>query len=257
MGRFDDAVVWVTGGGSGIGRACALEFAREGARVAVSGRRADRLDEVAAALDPPGLAVPCDVTDDGAITTAIEQVVREYGRIDVVVCNAGFAVAGPFESLTRRDWRRQFEVNVFGLAETARQALPQLRETKGRLVLLGSVAGFVCAPKLAAYSASKHAVRAIGWTLAAELQGSGVTCTTVHPGYVASEIDQVDNTGVRDPDKVDRRPKNLMWTSDKAARAIVRATHARKRDFVFTGHGRFAAFLGRHAPTVAARLVSR
>lgn len=256
MGRFDDAAVWITGGGSGIGRACALEFAREGARVAVSGRRPDRLDEVVAQLDPPGVAVPCDVVDDDSIATAAEQVVRQLGRIDVVVCNAGFSVSGAFESLDREAWRRQFEVNVFGLAETVRVALPHLRETKGRVVLVGSVAGFVSAPKLAPYNASKHAVRAIGWTLAAELKGTGVTCTTVHPGYVASEIAQVDNAGHHDPDRADKRPQNLMWPAEKAARAIVRATHARKRDFVFTGHGRFAAFLGRHAPSVAFRIVS-
>ncbi len=234
-----------------------MEFAREGARVVVSGRRADRLAEVAAALDPPGLAVPCDVTDDGAITTAVDQIVGEYGRIDVVVCNAGYSVAGAFETLTRDDWRRQFEVNVFGLVETTRQALPHLRETKGRIVLVGSIAGYVSAPKLAPYNASKHAVRAIGWTLAAELVGSGVSCTTVHPGYVASEIAQVDNAGHRDPERADRRPAKLMWAAEKAARSIVRATHARKRDFVFTGHGRFAAFLGRHAPGMAFRLVAR
>jgi len=255
MGRFDDAVVWITGGGSGIGRACATAFAAEGAKVVVSGRRADRLEAVAAEVG--GLAVPCDVTDDASIADAVGQVVGEHGRLDVTVCNAGYAVSDDFSSLTRDDWRRQFEVNVFGLAECARAALPHLLETKGRLALVGSIAGFVCAPKLAPYNASKFAVRAIGWTLAAELRDTGVSCTTVHPGYVASEIAQVDNSGHHDPERRDRRPAKLMWPADKAARTIVRAIHGRKRDYVFTGHGRFAAWLGRHAPGMAFRLVAR
>jgi short-subunit dehydrogenase len=131
---------------------------------------------------------------------------------------------------------------------TARYAIPHLRERKGRLVLIGSVASMMPTPGVGAYAASKHAVRAIGQTLAIELHGSGVTCTTIHPGYVESEIAQVDNQGRFDASRQDNRPKNLMWPADRAARAMLDAIAKRKREHVFTGHGKVGAFAGRHMP---------
>ena len=208
--RFDNQVVWITGGGSGIGRALALAFADEGATVAVSGRREDRLQEVVAELEArgaKGLAVRCDVTDEASVAEAVQKVVRTLGGLDVAVANAGFAVAGRVEKLSAADWRRQLDVNVIGTAMTARYAIPHLRERKGRLALVGSVSAMLSAPGLGAYSASKYAVRAIGQALAVELHGSGVTCTTIHPGFIESEIAKVDNQGRYDESRKDGRPK--------------------------------------------------
>jgi NAD(P)-dependent dehydrogenase (short-subunit alcohol dehydrogenase family) len=249
--RFLDKVVWITGGGSGIGRELALAFGREGAAVAVSGRRTDRLDQVTGQLDSlgaRGIAVPCDATKEDELEQAVQSVVEHLGRLDVAVANAGFAMRGLIESLSAEDWRRQLDINVVGLAVTARHALPHLRKTRGRLALVGSTAAFLAAPRAGAYTASKYAVRAIGQTLSIELHGSGVSCTTVHPGYVASEIGQVDNQGRFHPDRKDKRPARLMWPTDKAARVIVNAIYRRKRDFVFTGHGKFGAWAGQHLP---------
>jgi NAD(P)-dependent dehydrogenase (short-subunit alcohol dehydrogenase family) len=251
--RFDGKVVWITGGGSGIGRALAHEFAQEGAAVAVSGRRDDRLQEVVQELESKGakaLGVRCDVTDEASVAEAVQKVVRALGGLDVAVANAGFSVAGRVEKLSAADWRRQLDVNVIGVAMTARYALPHLREREGRLVLIGSVASMLVSPGYGAYSASKYAVRAIGQALAAELHGSGVSCTTIHPGYIESEIAQVDNQGRFDPQREDRRPKNLMWPADRAARVMVDAIAKRKREYTFTGHGKIGAFAGRHAPAL-------
>jgi NAD(P)-dependent dehydrogenase (short-subunit alcohol dehydrogenase family) len=251
--RFENKVVWITGGGSGIGRAMALAFADEGAALAVSGRREDRLHQVVEELESrgaKGLAVRCDVADEASVAEAVQRVVRTLGGLDVAVANAGFSVAGRIEKLSAADWRRQLDVNVIGAAMTARYAIPHLRERKGRLALMGSVSGMISAPGVGAYSASKYAVRAIGQALAVELHGSGVSCTTIHPGFIESEIAQVDNQGRFDPAREDRRPKNLMWPADRAARAIVGAIASRKREYVFTGHGKAAAFAGRHMPGV-------
>lgn len=252
--RFRDQVVWITGGGSGIGRALALCFAREGARVAVSGRREDRLRDTVAALEAlgaRGLAVPCDVTDESQVQRAVERVVEELGRLDVAVANAGFSLTGETERLRPEDWRRQFETNVIGLATTARHALPQLRESRGRLALMGSVLGFVPVPGSAAYVTSKAAVRAIGQTLSAELHGSGVSCTTIHPGYVESEITRLDENGRFDPSRPDLAPALLRWPAERAAEVCVSAIHRRKREQVFTAHGRLGAWLGRRWPGLA------
>lgn len=251
--QFDGLVVWITGAGSGIGKALAIELARQGATIAASGRRRANLDEVVGAISATSgraLPVPCDVTDERSLADAARTIERELGRIDVVVANAGFSVAGPIRSLTAADWRRQLDTNVIGAALTATCALDALEKTKGRIVLIGSVAAFTPAPRVGAYSASKAALRSLGQTLDIELHGTGVSVTIIHPGYVESEIAQVDNAGRHDPARPDKRPKNLMWPADRAARVMAGAIASRKHEFVFTGHGQVGAFVGQHLPGV-------
>lgn len=249
--RFVQHVVWITGAGSGIGRALAIELARQGADVALSGRRLDRLVEVGdeiRALGRKALEVPLDVSADGACEAAVDQITKHFGRLDVAVANAGFSVTGPFEKLTLDDWRRQMDVNVIGAVATVKAAMPALRETRGRIVLVASVMGMLSLPGQTAYSASKFALRAIGLGLAQELHGSGMSCTTIHPGFVESEIAQVDNRGDYNAERTDKRPQKLMWPADKAARVMADAIWSRKREHVFTMHGKAAGFLGRHMP---------
>ena len=249
--RFSGQVAWLTGASSGIGKELALQLAREGADVAVSARREERLRDVVREIEELGqraLAVPCDVVDDEAVQQAVATVVERLGGLDVAVANAGIGVSGSFDKLTAPQWRRQFDVNVHGLVSTARHALPHLRERNGRLVLIGSVVAFFSTKDYSAYCASKFAVRAIGLCLAQELHGTGVSCTTIHPGFVESEIAQVDNDGVFHPDRPDRRPQKLMWPTDRAARVMARAIHRRKREYVFTGHGKLGAWIGQHMP---------
>ncbi|MBL8787899.1 MAG: SDR family NAD(P)-dependent oxidoreductase [Deltaproteobacteria bacterium] len=251
MTRYAGMVAWITGGGTGIGRSLALEFARGGGDVALSGRRRDRLDEVAAevrALGRKALVLPCDVVDEAACEATVQAIVAELGRLDVAFANAGFGVSGPIAKLTAADWRRQLDVNVIGVVNTAKWSIPALTQSGGRLVLVSSVMGMVAMAGQGPYAASKFAVRAIGLTLAQELHGTGVSCTTVYPGFVESEIGQVGVDGTFDPNRKDKRPKKFMWTGDKAARVIWSAVMKRKREFVFTGHGKVATFLGKHAP---------
>lgn len=258
--RFENKVVWITGGGSGIGREMALEFAREGANVAVSGRREDRLEQVVReieALGGRGLAVPCDVTVEAEVEAAVATIVETLWQLDVAVANAGFAVAGNVAKLTAEDWRRQMDVNVVGAAMTAKYATPELEKTGGRLALIGSVAGTISIAGTGAYSASKYAVRSLAETLGQELHARGVSVTLVQPGFVKSEIAQVDNKGQHNPRRKDRRPEKLMWETDDAARVIVRAIHRRKRVFTFTAHGKLAAFLGTVAPGLVHFAVTR
>jgi len=255
--RFEGQVVWITGGGSGIGRALALAMADEGADVAISGRRQDKLDAVAAEVDARGrrgLGVACDVTDEASLARAVEVIVAELGGLDVAVANAGFSVSGRFLRHGAEDWRRQFETNVIGAAMTVRYAMPELAKRDGRAVLIASVASMFTYPNGGAYCASKAALRAMGQALSIELSGTGVSCTTIHPGFVESEIAQVDNHGHFDPSRPDPRPSKLMWPADKAAKTMVRAIHRRKREFVFTGHGIVATWIARHLPWVAFKM---
>jgi len=258
--RFEGQVAWVTGGGSGIGKALALELASQGARVAVSGRRVDRLHEVVEAIEAgggEGFAVACDVTDGASVRGAVASIVERWGKLDVAVANAGFGVNGRVEQVPLEDWRRQLDINVVGVVATAQAALPELRKTKGRMVLVASVMAMLCTPGTSAYSASKFAVRAIGLTLSQELHGSGVSCTTIHPGFVESEISLVDNKGEFHSDRKDTRSQQFMWRADDAARVMARAIHRRKREFVFTWHGRFGAFVGMHMPSLVHLVLTR
>lgn len=250
-------VVWITGGGTGLGRAMALEFHRKGYFVAVSGRRADRLEQVIALMGGAGMAAPCDVMDEASVSIALEQILAKTRRLDVTVANAGYAASGRVAELTAADWTRQLGVNIVGAATTVRLSLPHLEKTGGRVALVASVASQVNSPGNGAYNASKAGLRAMGLTLAMELHGTGVSCTTIHPGFVESEIGCVDNTGVHHSDWKDRRPAALLWSSEKAGRVMVRAIERRKLEYVFTWHGKIGAWLGRHMPSLVHFLVSR
>ena len=120
--------------------------------------------------------------------------------------------------------------------------------SKGRLALISSVSGLLASPRAGAYTASKFALRGLGLTLAQELHGSGVSCTLINPGFVASEIAQVGNDGVHDPARRDDRPARLMWSAEAAARVMVTAIHRRRVEYTFTVHGKLGAWLGQHAP---------
>lgn len=258
--QYRGKVVWITGASAGMGRALAREYARRGADVAVSARRVDRLTELVGeieALGRRGLAVACDVTRDEEVAVAVAEVLAKFGRLDVAIANAGFGIVGRIEQLSDSDLRRQFDTNVFGAMSTARHALPALRQTQGRLGLVSSVAGLLASPKTGAYTASKFALRAFGLTLAQELYGSGVSCTLLNPGFVATEIGQVDNDGRWDGSRPDKRPLKLMWTAEAAARVMADAVHRRKVEYTFTAHGKIGAWLGKHAPGLVHLMMRR
>ena len=257
---FAGQVAFITGASSGIGAALAREFARAGADVALAARRGDRLEQLAAEIEATGrraLALPCDVTVDGDLERAAAQARAALGRIDVVVANAGFGVAGPLDTLTLDDYRYQFETNVFGVLRTIYATLDDVKRARGRLVILGSVSGHVGLPGSTAYVMSKFAVRGLAESLAHELRPHGVAVTLISPGVVESEIRQVDNRGRRHPGARERLPRLLVMPAATAARRIVRAVARRRGESVITGHGKLAVFLQRHVPWLVRSVVRR
>ncbi len=260
MGRFAGRVVLITGASSGIGAAVAREFARQGADLVLAARRLPRLETLATEVRAMGrraVVTPCDVTEDGDVEEAVRRGLEALGRLDVVVANAGFVVAGPVERLTLADYRRQFETNVFGALRTVRAALPALRASRGVLAIVGSVSGHVPTPGSSAYSMSKAAVRALAGALRGELAAAGVGVVLVSPGFVESEIRRVDNRGVYHPQARDPVPRWLVVPTDRAARAIVRAISRRRREAVITGHGKVIVWLARLCPSLLAFLIER
>lgn len=257
--NYEGKSVWITGGGSGFGRELALRYARTGARVAVSGRRADRLEETVREIESQGgsgLAVQCDVGQETQIASAVNQIINRFGSLDVAVANAAYPASGGIEALGVDDWRRQFEVNVIGAAMTAKYALPELRKTRGRLALVGSAACLAPVPMYGAYCASKYALRAIGQTLAMELHGSGVSCTVLYPGYMDTEFSQIDDSGHFDPTK-EHVVNPFMYSTEKGAKLCVRAIGKRKREYAFSPFGKIFCWFGAHAPGLFHFLITR
>lgn len=251
--RFRGHIVLITGASSGIGAALAREFAGQGADVILLARRKDRLEALATEIVHSGrraVAIVCDVTSDVDVRAAILRARQEIGPPSVVVANAGFGVSGAVERLSVDDYRRQFETNVLGVVRTIHETLPDLRTSRGRLVLLGSVAGYVSMPDASAYAMSKAALRALALaqSLRHELRSSSVAVTLISPGFVDSEIRQVDNLGTLQPAASDPVPARLRMRTDVAARQIVDAVAHRRREAVITRLGKVIVFVHSHAP---------
>jgi NADP-dependent 3-hydroxy acid dehydrogenase YdfG len=253
-----DNVVLITGASSGIGEAVAREFVRRGAKVVLGARRIDLLEAVAAELRASGgnaIAVTCDVTKDGDPEAAVSRTVAEWGRLDTVLANAGFAVAGRLETLSLEDYRRQLETNFFGTIRTLKAALPELKKSRGRIGVVGSVNGFIGAPATSAYCASKFAVRGLCDSVRLELKPHGVSVTHIAPGFVASQIRAKDNREVVHGNAKDPVPAWLVASAESAAVEIANALSRRKREQVVTFHGKVAVFLERHFSWLVNRFV--
>jgi len=188
-GPVSGAVV-ITGASTGIGEACARMLDARGMRVFAGVRNdqdGERLKEGCSdRLEP----IYLDVTEPVSISEARDRVADAVGDLGLtgLVNNAGIAVGGPLETLPMERFRRQFEVNVFGVLETTQQFLPLLRQARGRLVLMSSVAGRSISPMLGAYGASKYAIEAMGDALRVELRRAGVQVSIVEPGAIRTPI---------------------------------------------------------------------
>lgn len=251
---FRDKVVLITGASSGIGEELALQLGHAGAKVTITARRKELLDSLAQKIATYGrvraLAIACDVTQDGALEAAVAESTRHWGRLDVVIANAGFGVVGPVRKLTVEDYRRQLETNVFGVLRTIYAALPEIERTKGHLAIVGSVSGWASTPGVSPYSMSKFALRALADSITPELALSGVKVTLISPGFVVSDIRRVDNQGTMHADAKDPIPSWLVMSTEKACRQMLQSIASGKREAIITGHGKALVALARFAPWI-------
>ena len=186
MGKLDGKTAVVTGGSSGIGRATALALAAEGAAVAVGGRKASALDEVVAAITSQGgraLAQAMDVRDERQMAALVDAAVEQFGRLDIMVHNAGVNFLGNISDGTVEHWREMLETNVLALLIGCREAVRAMKENDGgHIVNISSVAARSTGETGQVYSATKHAVNAISDGLRQELHDLGIRVTVVMPG---------------------------------------------------------------------------
>ena len=186
-----DKTALVTGAGDGIGKAVALHFAAEGARVAVLDLRADAAQKTRAEIEQRGgtaVALAADVGDPDAVQRAMDDVAKQMGTLHVLVNNAGIAGRKMFAQMTDADWQRVWDTNLNGALHCIRSALPLLKKQGGKIVNIASVEVFSHSRKLSAYSASKGALASLSRTLAVELAPDKITVNYICPGFIRTEM---------------------------------------------------------------------
>jgi NADP-dependent 3-hydroxy acid dehydrogenase YdfG len=200
-----DPVFLMTGASSGIGEATARRAAEAGFRLVLAARRLEKLEELAEELGGAerALAVRCDVTEWEEQEAMTQAALSRFGRLDVAFANAGFGAERGFTTSTPEHWRAMVLTNVYGAALTIRATLPALKESKGHLLLTGSVAGRRAVPG-SLYSGTKWAVTAMGESARLELDGTGVRVTLIEPGMVDTPFFDDPVTDALDPDDVAR-----------------------------------------------------
>ena len=217
----------ITGASSGIGAATAIALGRQGYRVVVGARRVERLERVAG---EDGVALHLDVTDENSVTEFVNEVRRRFGRIDVLVNNAGGALGlNPVEQAVDDEWTTMWKTHVLGLLWMTRACLPLIRKARhGHIVNIGSIAGFETYRGGAGYTAVKHAVRAITKTLRLELNGEPIRITEIAPGLVETEFSLVRFHGDRKAAKTPYegiKPLTAEDIADCVVYAVTRPAH--------------------------------
>lgn len=187
MGKLDDKVAVITGGGSGIGLAIARRFVEEGAQVVITGRRQETLNDALAIIGSRATAFRGDVSRRDDVERLYEQVGQLHGRIDVLVANAGVIHPAPLESVTEEQYERQFDINVRGVFLTTQKALPLLSDGAA-IVLVSSIAHFKALEGHCVYAATKAAVRSFARSWAHDLKHRGIRVNCLSPGPVMTPI---------------------------------------------------------------------
>ena len=232
--------VFITGGASGLGRALALRFARDGARVAIGdvneARLAETGEEISAAGGEP-LALRCDITSDEDVAGAAEAVRNAWGGLDVLVNNAGVAAAGTVLETSMDDWRWMLEINLLGAVRVTRAFLPMMEAAAaGHVINVASAAGIVQSPGMASYNVAKAGMIALSETLRSETAGFGVGVTVVCPSFFTTNLMESyrgPQDGARD--LAGRLMSRSRLDADDIADAVVRGY--RDEAFFVFGHG--------------------
>jgi 3-oxoacyl-[acyl-carrier protein] reductase len=188
--KLEGRVALVTGASQGIGHACALALAREGATVAVAARNQQKLDELVAQITAAGgkaSAFVIDVADEDQVKSGIKSALAQFGKIDILVNNAGVYEFVPLEDTTEQQFHRMFDTNVLGILLVTQEALKHFNSNGGSIINIGSLASSLTPPTAVVYNATKGAVDAITRTLAKELGPRKIRVNSINPGMVVTE----------------------------------------------------------------------
>lgn len=251
-----DKVVIITGASSGIGEALARKFAAGGSLLVVAARRIDRLTALKEELrGTEVLVVQADVTDAVDCQNLVNAAVERFGRIDILINNAGISMRSIFEEVELDVIRRVMDVNFWGTVYCTKFALPHLLQVKGSVVGVISIAGHVGLPGRTGYAASKFAVRGFLDTLRIENLKKGLHVLVAAPGFTASEV-RLSALNAKGLQQVESpRDEGKMMSAETCADHIYKAVRKRKRELILTFvEGKLTVFLGKFFPALLDRL---
>ncbi|TNE47909.1 MAG: SDR family oxidoreductase [Bacteroidetes bacterium] len=260
MNPFQDKVVVITGSSQGIGKYLALELAKHGSRIVLNGRDPKRLEKAVALLAGHSSQKPLVVQGDVSNWEDNQRLIREtldhFGRIDIVIANAGVGMTGPIETSDPHAMKKVMDINFTGCLFTCRAAIEPLKASKGSLLITGSIAGFHGLPTSGVYSCSKMALTALAQTLRIELADTGIHVGLAYVGMTDTEPEKmvINHDGTVVP-----RPDYTLHTVpiEKAVLQMVDMLRTRRKVEVFTLLGKLNALLSRISPGLIEYILTR
>ena len=249
---FKDKIVCVTGSSKGIGKATALLFGNYGAKVCINGRNIDSLEETYSELETKNitcLKLPGDVSDSNRCRDMIDRIINEYGRLDVLVNNAGIANHGKFSELTTDTWDSVVGINLMGSVYMSKYALPHLVKSKGSIIFISTLSGKLGMPGHSAYSVSKMGLSALAEAMQIELKKTGLHTGIIFVGFTENE----ENKQILYPDgtyrKLPERNQKKARRED-VAKAIARVVYKKKKSVTLSTVGTLQTFALRFFPFI-------
>lgn len=253
-----DKVVVITGGSSGIGKALAEEFGSHGSKILITGRNGKDLDEAVNEIRKKGIEITgfqSDVSREEDNKKMATAAIEKYGRIDVIINNAGITMRALFEDVDMDVIKKVMDINFYGVLYATRACLPEIIKNKGSVIGISSIAGYRGLPARAGYSSSKFALNGFLEVLRTEMLMKGVHVLTACPGFTTSNIRKraLSKDGTAQGDSP--RNEDKMMSAEECARYIYRATVNRKKILVLTSQGKLAVFLNKWFPGMMDKIV--
>lgn len=256
---FKDKVVVITGASSGIGKACAEEFARRGAKLVLAARQYVTLCETTAALEKQygikALAVQADVSKQEDCESLIKQAVATFGGLDILINNAGLSMRALFQDVDLGVLKNLMDVNFWGTVYCSKYALSEILKTKGSIIGVSSIAGYRGLPGRTGYSASKFAMNGFMESLRTELLNTGVHIMVACPGFTTSNIRVAALSEDGTSHGESSMEEGKMMTAEEVAMIIAEGIQHRKRTLIIGGQGKLTVWLNKLLPALADKLV--
>jgi len=255
---MQDKVVIITGATSGIGRGCAEVFGRAGAKIVFTGRDEKRMDEVKSTLSALHIehsGYIMDVSQEKENEKLVANTIKKYGRIDILINNAGISMRALLEDLDMEVFRKVMDINFYGTVYLTKYALPYILQSKGTIVGVSSINGHRGTPARTAYTASKYAMEGFFEALRTEVMKRGVHVLVVSPGFTGTNIRRAALNERGEPQGESPRDENQMMTPEKVASVIMKGIRKKKRDIVLTTQGKLVVFLNKWIPGIMDQIV--
>lgn len=253
-----DKVVVITGGSSGIGKALAETFGKNGSRILITGRKIEPLRETEAYLRELNIDVysfQSDVSKEEDNQRMAEEATKHFGTIDILINNAGITMRALFEEVDLEVVKRVMDINFYGSLYATKYCLPQIIKNKGSVIGISSIAGFRGLPGRVGYSASKFALQGFLEVLRTEMLYKGVHVLTACPGFTTSNIRKTSLTKSGDIQGESPRDEEKMMSAEECARHIYNATRKRKKYLILTSQGKLTVFLNKFFPGFMDKMV--